>query len=292
MSLQHSAVRAYLALTGRGRRWRSAQRIDAAIARRPAWPASPPASLPGVTIAVRDEAKGRVVRLTPARARGALLALHGGGYVFGPEAQHWALWARLAVASGRQAVVPLYRLAPEGTAAATVPWVARLATDEEGPVALLGDSAGGGIVLAAALLLREHGLTPPLLLSAPWLDATMAQPWRLQHDPWLAVPGLTRTAGLWRGDLPVDHPFVSPLLADLGGLGPITVASGTRDVLHQDALRLQQLAPGPVRLLTGEGLLHNFPLLPIPEARAAVRAFVEALRAEQAPLRAPYDGRP
>jgi hypothetical protein len=31
-------------------------------------------------------------------------------------------------------------------------------------------------------------------------------------------------------------------------------------------------------VLVGEGLLHNFPLLPIPEARPALRAFVDALR--------------
>jgi hypothetical protein len=33
-----------------------------------------------------------------------------------------------------------------------------------------------------------------------------------------------------------------------------------------------------VQVLVGAGLLHNWPLLPIPEARAAVRAFADALR--------------
>ena len=278
MSVQHSAVRAYIALSGGGRRWRSRERIDAAIARRAAWPATPPRSLRGVDVAQRDVPEGRIVRLVPSRARGTLIALHGGGYAFGPEAQHWALWRTLAVASGREVVVPLYRLAPEGTAAVTVPWVTELAAAADGPVALLGDSAGGGIALAAALLLRERDLRPPLLLSAPWVDATLEHPWRLQRDPWLAVPGFRRTAELWRGGLPVEHPYLSPLLADLAGIGPITVASGTRDVLHDDALRLQQWAPGPVRLLIGEGLLHNYPLMPIPEARPAVKAFADALR--------------
>ena len=79
---------------------------------------------------------------------------------------------------------------------------------------------------------------------------------------------------------PLDDPLVSPLLADLSGLGPVTAASGTRDVLHRDALRLEQQVPlaDGVRVLVGRGLLHNYPLLPVPEARPALAAFVDALR--------------
>jgi acetyl esterase/lipase len=280
VSVQHGAVRAYLVLTGRGRRWRSAEALDAAVRRRAPWPAFPPPSGRGVVVERTEDDGWPVVRLVPPKAEGAVVALHGGGYVFGPEPQHWTFWRTIAVASRRTVVVPLYRLAPEGTAADTVPHVAaivrRLAA--VGPVALLGDSAGGGMALGAAQLLAADGIRPPLLLSAPWLDGGTTAPWTTPRDPWLAAPGLRRAAELYRGDLPVDHPFVSPLLDDLAGLGPIVVASGTRDVLHRDALRLEERCPTPVRVLTADGLLHNWPLLPIPEARRAIRAFVEALR--------------
>jgi acetyl esterase/lipase len=280
MSVQHEAVRAFLAITGRGRTWRSAASLDASIARRAAWPARQPKPTPGVAVAVVEDDGWPVVRLVPPRASGAVVALHGGGYVFGPEAQHWALWRTVAAASGRTVVAPLYRLAPEGTAAATVPHVASIARAlaEEGEVALLGDSAGGGMALAAAQLLAADGLRVPLLLSAPWLDGGVPDPWTTPRDPWLAAPGLRHAADLYRGSLAVEHPFVSPVLGELGGLGPIVVASGTRDVLHRDALRLEERCPDPVRVLVGEGLLHNWPLLPIPEAHAARRAFVDALR--------------
>jgi acetyl esterase/lipase len=280
MSVQHEAVRAVLAVTGRGRTWRSAESLDAAIRRRAPWPASAPKPTPGIAVAVVEDDGWPVVRLVPPRASGSVVALHGGGYVFGPEAQHWALWRTVAAASGRTVVVPLYRTAPEGTAAATVPHVAAitLALAAEGDVALLGDSAGGGLALAAAQLLAADGLRPPLLLSAPWLDGAVPDPWTILRDPWLAAPGLRRATDLYRGALAVEHPFVSPLRGDLDGLGPIVVASGTRDVLHRDALRLEERCPTPVRVLVGEGLLHNWPLLPIPEAHAARRAFVDALR--------------
>jgi monoterpene epsilon-lactone hydrolase len=280
MSVQHEAVRAFLAITGAGRPWRSAEALDAAIRRRPGRPAAAPEPSPGIAVSRTDDSGWPVVRLEPRHSTGTVVALHGGGYLFGPESQHWALWRRIAAASGRAVVVPLYRRAPEGTAAETVPHVAaivrRLA--EQGPVALLGDSAGAGMALAAAQLLAVDGLRPPLLLSAPWLDGGVTDPWTTPRDPWLAAPGLRHAADLYRADLPIDHPFVSPLLGDLRGLGPIVAASGTRDVLHRDTLRLEERCPAPVRVLVGEGLLHNWPLLPIPEARRAVRAFVDVLR--------------
>jgi acetyl esterase/lipase len=280
MSVQHQAVRAYLAITGAGRPWRSAESVDRALARRPERRTDVPKPVPGIAVARTEEEGWPVVRLVPPRSAGSVVALHGGSYLFGPEAQHWTMWRTIAAASGRTVVAPLYPRAPEGTAADTVPRVAaivrRLAQD--GPVALLGDSAGGGMALAAAQLLAVDGLRPPLLLSAPWLDGAVPDPWTTPRDHWLSAPGLRHAADLYRGRLPIEHPFVSPIRGDLAGLGPIVAASGTRDVLHRDALRLEERCPSPVRVLVGEGLIHNYPLLPIPEARPALRAFVDALR--------------
>lgn len=280
MSVQHEAVRAYLAVTGAGRPWRSVDSLDRAIRRRRDRPMDQPKPSPGIAVARTEDDGWPIVRLVPPRASGSVVALHGGAYLFGPESQHWALWRTIAAASGRTVVVPLYHRAPEGLAAETVPHVAtivrRLA--EEGEVAMLGDSAGGGMALAAAQLLAVDGIRVPLLLSAPWLDGGVTAPWTTPRDPWLAAPGLRHAADLYRGDLPIDHPFVSPLLGDLHGLGPIVAASGTRDVLHRDTLRLEVRCPSPVRVLVGDGLLHNWPLLPIPEASRAVRAFVDLLR--------------
>lgn len=280
MSIQHGAVRAFITLSGRQRPWRSAEALDRSIARRAPWPATPPPSGHGVDVAVTDDEGWRVVRLVPAGAHGSVVALHGGAYVAGPEPQHWTFWRTIAVATRRQVVAPLYRLAPEGKAGVTVPHVVRIveALAGEGPVALLGDSAGAGMALAAAQVLATRGIRPPLLLSAPWLDGAVTQPWTTPRDPWLAAPGLRHAADLYRGDLPIEHPFISPLHGDLAGLGPIVAVSGTRDVLHRDTLRLAERCPDPVRVLVGDGLLHNPPLLPIPEARPFIRAFVDALR--------------
>lgn len=280
MSIQHEVVRAFMTLTGRQRPWRSAEALDRSIARRAPWPATPPPAGHGVDVVIGEDDGWRIVRLVPPTHDGSVVALHGGAYIAGPEPQHWMFWRTIAVAAKRQVVVPLYRLAPEGTASVTVPHVVRIveALAGEGPVALLGDSAGAGMALAAAQVLATQGIRPPLLFSAPWLDGAVSRPWTTPRDPWLAAPGLRRAADLYRAELPIGHPFISPLLGDLAGLGPIVAVTGTRDVLHRDTLRLEERCPDPVRVIVGQGLLHNPPLLPIPEARGFIRAYVDALR--------------
>ena len=124
MSVRHDAVRAFITLSGRGRTWRSPEAVEEAIARRAPWPATAPTPSPGVVVARTADDGWPVVRLVPPRASGAVVALHGGAYVFGPEPQHWSFWRAIALASRRTVVVPLYALAPEGTAAETVPHVA------------------------------------------------------------------------------------------------------------------------------------------------------------------------
>ena len=86
----------------------------------------------------------------------------------------------------------------------------------------------------------------------------------------------------WRGSLVVTDPRVSALGADLAGLGPLTVFSGTRDILNPDARLLVDRAAGAgvkVDYHEGAGLPHVYPLTPTPEGRAARALIVERLRA-------------
>ncbi|MEV6247839.1 alpha/beta hydrolase fold domain-containing protein [Streptomyces sp. NPDC051742] len=254
---------------------------------------APPAGLERtVDLAVRRVAGWPVYEVTP-RAPDAgrrAVYLHGGAYINEIAPQHWRLIAQVAAETGTRVTVPIYPLAPLATAAEVVPAVTGLAAgilDDAATTALslIGDSAGGGMALAVALHLRDRGLPPPArtILISPWLDITLTDPAIApleSHDPWLAVPGARCAGDLYRGALPVDHPHVSPLLADLTGLSPITLFSGTRDIVNPDARRLAARAEAVgVELDFHEepGMLHVYPLLPIPEGRAARAALCAAL---------------
>lgn len=212
-----------------------------------------------------------------------MLFIHGGVYSYEIDPFHWRLIEDLHRRTGLRFVVPIMTLSPLATASVTVPAVADLA-EEVGAHAIFGDSSGGGLALAAAMLLRDRGLAPRLILSAPWLDISGTNP-RLAEldasDPWLAVPGTQAAGALYRAEVAADDPLVSPLFGSLDGLGPVTLFCGTRDILLADAERFIPLAEAaglPLDAHIGEGMIHNYPLLPIPEGRAARIVIARAMR--------------
>ena len=79
-----------------------------------------------------------------------VVGLHGGGYVLQPNLFHWLDYAAMARDTGATVIVPIYPLAPQGTAGTVVPDMADLISaqiDQHGAenVSVYGDSAGGGI---------------------------------------------------------------------------------------------------------------------------------------------------
>ena len=80
----------------------------------------------------------------------------------------------------------------------------------------------------------------------------------------------------------MTDPLVSPLGADLTGLGPLTLFSGTRDILNPDARSLAEKARAAgvdIDYHEQPGLVHVYPLTPTREGRAARATIVDCLRA-------------
>ena len=221
-----------------------------------------------------------------------LLYLHGGGYVMDIAAVHWDAVADLCERLGASASVPLYPLAPEHKAADTLAQMRALyldlATLHGAPnITVMGDSAGGGMSLALAQMLKAEGAPLPgsLVLYSPWLDATAtAEGQRAieRRDRMLAVAGLEACGEMYRGDLPVDDPRVSPLFGPLEDLPPMAIFSGTSDILLVDGRRLAEKLdrPGmPAHIYREyQDMFHVWMLLPLPEAQRARSETVDFIR--------------
>jgi acetyl esterase/lipase len=283
-------------LRGSKREFRSADRTLAHIEQlrlKPA-PFLPP-RLSGVEV-TRSEHLGWpvftiVASGSDARTARRAVYLHGGVYSFQIDPVHWRFIARLAIESGAAITVPIMPLAPDGTASVVVPGVAELVASlvnevGVGNVTVLGDSSGGGMALAVSMLLRDRGVAPlgATVLISPWLDISCSSP-RIAEleptDPWLAAPGLRAAGAQYRDELAETHPFVSPVHGSLEGLGPIVMFCGTRDILLADAQRLVAAAEAsghPVEYHEGAGMLHVYPILPMPEGDAARALIVEAMQ--------------
>ena len=222
--------------------------------------------------------------------RRTVFYLHGGGYVHPADARHWIFSTRLADALGAGTVLPAYPLAPEFTVedsfAQMLALFVEVAAGSPDGVVLVGDSAGGGYALALAQALRDAGGPVPerLVLIAPWVDLTGSTPGTAeaaQRDPWLSPAHLPLYASFWAGAEDPERladPRVSPGLGDLRGLPPALMLCGTRDLLQPGCEALfdrAQETDWSLEYAVAPGLLHVYPLMPIPEARAALEQIVE-----------------
>jgi monoterpene epsilon-lactone hydrolase len=254
----------------------------------------PPASLFkqfAVQVSEQDGQKAYTVRpRQPGPVRGHILYLHGGGYVNPPAFLHWWFIGRLVKILGVECTVPRYPLGPEHTCDAGIAFageVYRQLIEKYGPEHLLvmGDSAGGG--LALAMLQQAQTMPAGLMLNAPWLDAGVSDPSQveIERHEWLLNRFTLRTWGKWwGGSRELNDPLVSPLFGDLSNLPPTLMFAGSADILVADARRLAAAAPGRVRYIEEEGLMHVYPLMPfLPETR---RAWIEIEKFAQARLQA------
>ena len=210
----------------------------------------------------------------PHRAQGAIVWLHGGGFVMGDlDTEHpWA--ARVADGSGAVVVSVGYRRAPEhrfpaalDDAYAALTWTAEHAAEigiDPERIAVGGHAAGAGLAAAVALRARDQQ-GPPIryqLLNQPELDD--------RQETWLArtfteTPFMTRhkVAASWRhylGPAPAS-PYAAPARADdLSGLPPAYIASAEFDPNRDEAIGYAQrlLQAGvPVELHQWPGTFHG-----------------------------------
>ena len=190
-----------------------------------------------------------------------MLYLHGGVFAYGSAHAYRNFAGQIAARSGVPAFVADYRLAPEQTFPAALD-DARAAyrglTSQFGArhVALVGDSAGGG--LALSLLREELGARCGVLLS-PWTDLALtggSLESKAADDPLLTRPALEASARQYLGDHDPRDPRASPLYGPTNG-APIQVHVGTAEVLLDDSLRLG--SHDRIEVHAWEGMPHVFP---------------------------------
>jgi acetyl esterase/lipase len=226
---------------------------------------------------------------TPNAARdAALLYLHGGGYVIGSLDSHRHLVAEAGRACGAAALNLDYRLAPEHPFPAAVDdaltgyrfLLARGLMPER--IAIAGDSAGGGLVVAAMVAIRDAGLAQPACgwCISPWVDmeaAGASMTSRAASDPTVQRAGILDMAKLYLGGADPRAPLASPIHADLKQLAPLMIQVGACETLLDDALGLARVAGEAdvrVDLQIWPEMIHVWHLFH-PELKAGRRAIEE-----------------
>jgi len=218
-------------------------------------------------------------------AAGTLLYLHGGGYFACSAFTHRSITAAYAV-RGLRVFAPNYRLAPEHPFPAAVDDALAVYRGllESGiapeAFAIGGDSAGGGLALAALLAAKEAGLPMPAcaLLFSPWTDLAgtgASLQTNRQRDALLVSDKLHEGAQVYLNGTDAKNPLASPLYGDLAGLPPMLIQVGDTEILLDDSTRLADAARAAgitVDFKIWENMPHVWQVSQffLPEARAAL----------------------
>ena len=113
-----------------------------------------------------------------------------------------------------------------------------------------------------------------------WLDVTLEDP-RIKaidpKDPILNIDALKKAGKLYQGALDLKDPKLSPLYGDLKNLPPVTVFSGTHDLLYPDTLRLIEALDGNIKTHIYEEMIHVWMLFNLPESKKALEAVVDTI---------------
>jgi epsilon-lactone hydrolase len=229
----------------------------------------------GVSLEAADEHDVRGWWVRPARAEPgrAILFIHGGGYVQGSAQAYCGLVSQIVSRTGVVALVIDYPLAPEATlpagpVAVLAAWRWLLAQGFE-RIAIVGDSAGGGLALVTLqrLAKQPQGPSPVAgVVFSPWADlaftgASMTDP--AIQDPLITHSFLQDCARKVLGDLSAFAPLASPLFSDKRGLPPLLIQVGTDERLLDDSRQFADRAARSgvaVELEIWEGMHHVFQL--------------------------------
>ena len=211
----------------------------------------------------------------PARP-GVSVFLHGGGWVFGDLESHDGVCRSITRRSGITTVAVHYRRAPEHPfpagledAVGVVRWLAGHGAEigvTAAPLAIVGDSSGGNLAAATALVLRDEGGSPVTFqaLLYPATDPAMStESYRENADD----PFLSRDEMVWYwsqyggGTAPADPRAALSAETDLRGLPPTYLLVAGLDPLRDEGLAFAaalRRSGVPVRCREYADMPHGF----------------------------------
>jgi epsilon-lactone hydrolase len=177
-----------------------------------------------------------------------VMYLHGGAYQAGSPAASRRMIALISAAAQARVLSVGYRLAPEHPFPAAVDdaltayrYLLRRGADPA-VLAIAGDSAGGGLTLAALVALRDAGdpLPAAAVAISPWTDLALTSEslvTRADADMMIKPDGIRESVATYLAGADPEHPYASPLYADLHGLPPVLIHVGDAEVILDDSTR-------------------------------------------------------
>jgi monoterpene epsilon-lactone hydrolase len=215
-----------------------------------------------------------------------ILFLHGGGFIVGSSTLYRHFTWRIASAARACVLSVDYRLAPEhpfpaalDDAVTTYRWLLGDGADPQ-RIAVMGDSAGGGLALSLLLRLRDDDIPLPAAAVAlsPWTDLALTGASlgvNARADPLVSPEQPRQLVDHYLAGADPCNPYASPLYGDPRGLPPTIFQVGSDELLLDDAVRMadrMRAAGCRIELEIWPRMPHVWHLFApvMPEARQAI----------------------
>ena len=221
-----------------------------------------------------------------------ILYLHGGAYIYPPVFFHWRFLHDLALRAHCNTLLPVYPKSPEYdceySVKTTLEFYKSLSESRQyDEIHLVGDSAGACLCLIVAQEAHKNGWQKPasLTLLSPCVDLSHTKKAAMralqEKDTMLQLDRVITLNAIWQGNLPAQHPWVSPIFGDFSGIDNLNVYFGSDEILQPDDLFLKEVYEKTGK--TGhfyeyEGMFHTFVMFPIPEGFKATRAIAATIK--------------
>ncbi|CAF3228073.1 unnamed protein product [Rotaria socialis] len=216
-----------------------------------------------------------------------IIYLHGGGYIVGDVQAYSGFECHLSRLFNVTVIHLEYRLVPEHPLPAAVDDALTLYRAllhggiSASRLAIMGDSAGGGLTLLTiqALLARQLPIPRAAVTMSPWADfSASGQSYTRNRFTDLMIRaeslawGIQRVLGPNHEQILRDDPSYSPLFGSFKGFPPLYITAGTAEILEDDAKGVANKARAEevdITLEMGQNLMHVHPLFVnyFPEAR-------------------------
>ncbi len=225
-------------------------------------------------------------------SRKLILYLHGGAFIYPPVFFHWRFLHDLAIRTHCNTLMPVYPKSPEYDCEYSVRTLLEFyqsisESHQYEEIHLVGDSAGACLCLILAQEAHKNSWQKPTtsILLSPCVDLSHTQKKEKralqEKDSMLQLDRMITLNAIWQGNLPAQHPWVSPVFGDFSGVDNLNVYFGSDEILQPDDLLLKETyeKAGKTGLFKEyKNMFHTFAMFPIPEGFKAVREMADIIK--------------
>lgn len=217
------------------------------------------------------------------KADRVIIYIHGGGFFADLSETYWDYISEIFEQTNSEIYMPQYPVTPEHNCEPTYKMLLTLykqilKTTLPNQIVIMGDSAGGGISLSFAMLLRDKKLPQPkeIIMISPCLKlAAVTEDERAmaeeldEKDPIISYPCMESVRKMWGGKRKKKDYIVNPFYGKVCGLPRLTLFTGTWDVLYLFNREFYERVKSegiPLDFYVREKMIHAYIIFPVPES--------------------------